>query len=151
MITAEQLIHHFELEPHPEGGYYKRTFLSENADFSSIIFLLTTDNFSAFHRIQSAEQWNWYFGDDILIHEINTDKTYTKTVLSNQPQRLNFQHIVNGGNWFATESSGNFGFALCGCTVIPAFQFADFELGKRSDLIKSFPQHSTLITQLTRP
>ncbi len=149
-MTTEQLIDHFELEPHPEGGYYKRTFLSVNHSFSSILFLLTKGNFSAFHRIKPNEQWNWYLGDNIIIHEINTAGEYTKTVLSNQPEQLNFQHIVKGGNWFASECLGNFGFALCGCTVIPAFQFADFELGKRSDLIQSYPQHGPLITHLTR-
>lgn len=149
-MTAEQLIHHLELEPHPEGGYYKRTFLSGSDSFSSILFLLTKDNFSAFHRIKSEEQWNWYFGDDIILHEINASGEYTRTVLSNQPDHLKFQHVVEGGNWFASKCLGNFGFALCGCTVIPAFQFADFELGKRADLTESYPQHSSLITHLTR-
>ncbi|MFN8237893.1 MAG: cupin domain-containing protein [Chitinophagales bacterium] len=150
MITAEQLIHHFKLEPHPEGGYYKRTFLSEDDAFSSILFLLTKDNFSAFHKIESAEQWNWYFSDAVIIHEINAAGNYTKTILNNQPEQLNFQYVVKGGNWFASECSGDSGFALCGCTVVPAFQFAGFELASRSDLIKSYPQHSSLITQLTR-
>lgn len=148
MITADTLIQKFDLEIHPEGGYYKRTYLEENSHFSSIVFLITKDNFSAFHRIQSDEQWNWYYGDAIIIHEIDQAGNYTKTILSDT--QLTFQYVVKKGNWFASECIGNIGFAFCGCTVIPAFNFDTFELAKRADLIKEFPQHTAIITRLTR-
>src|SRR5437868_5861080 len=117
MMDAEALIAKFGLEPHPEGGFYKRTFAAGNDSFSSILFLLKKDNFSAFHKIQSDEQWNWFLGDDIVIHEIDKNSNYIRTVLSNQHGKENFQYVVEGGNWFSSECSGTNGFALCGCTV----------------------------------
>ena len=87
-MKIEEIIQKFELEPHPEGGFYKRTFLSDDESFSSILFLLLKDNFSAFHKIKSDEQWNWYGGDAIVIHEIDTNGNYNKTILSDE--KLNF-------------------------------------------------------------
>lgn len=40
-------------------------------------------------------------------------------------------------------------FSLVGCTCAPAFQFEDFELARRSELISCFPKHESLINMLT--
>ena len=136
-MSSEEIIQKFELEAHPEGGFYKRTYVAENNSFSSIIFLLAEGNFSAFHKIKSDEQWNWYDGDAIVIHE-------------NDDANFNFQYVVKGGNWFASECIGENGYALCGCTVIPAFSFDDFILADRSHLIEQFPQHEKIIDRLTK-
>ncbi len=149
-MSAEEIIQKFEMEAHPEGGYYKRTFASPDNTFSSILFLLVQNNFSTFHRIKSDEQWNWYYDDSILIHEIDSDGKYHLTALSDQEESLNFQYVVKGGNWFASECIGENGFALCGCTVIPAFTFDDFILADCSHLIEEFPQHSAIIDRLTK-
>jgi hypothetical protein len=108
------------------------------------------DNFSAFHKIKSNEQWNWFYGDDIVIHEIDTKGNYQKTILSNKNEQLAFQYVVKGGHWFASECIGEHGFALCGCTVVPAFHFDDFEMAKRNDLVQQFPKHAAIIECLTR-
>jgi predicted cupin superfamily sugar epimerase len=42
------------------------------------------------------------------------------------------------------------GFALVGCTVAPGFEFEDFELATRSELIREYPAHRKLIEELTR-
>ena len=149
-MNAEDIIRKFELEVHPEGGYYKRTYLSSDGSFSSILFLLVKDNFSAFHKIKSDEQWNWYYGDEIIIHDIDANGSYLQKTLSDKKENLNFQYVVKGGNWFGSECNGERGFALCGCTVVPAFHFDDFEMGKRNELIRQFPQHQNIIERLTR-
>ena len=150
MITAKTFIQKFDMEPHPEGGFYKRTFLSTDNSFSSILFLLVKNNYSAFHRIKSAEQWNWFYGDSIIIHEIDKKGNYHQTKLCDDAKHFHFQHVVEGGVWFASECIGDHDFALCGCTVVPAFNFDDFELGKRDELIRKFPQHQEIIERLTR-
>ncbi|PPR85451.1 hypothetical protein GOBAR_AA35238 [Gossypium barbadense] len=42
-------------------------------------------------------------------------------------------------------------YSLVGCTCAPAFQFQDFELAKRSELVTRFPKHEHLISLLTYP
>ena len=51
-MTAEIIIDQLDLKPHPEGGYCKRTYTDAQQRFSSILFLLLKNNFSAFHRIR---------------------------------------------------------------------------------------------------
>ncbi len=147
-MTADSIIEQLQLIPHPEGGYYKRTYTANNQAFSAILYLMLQDNFSAFHKINADEQWNWYLGDAISIHEIDARGSYKKTILSNN--NMQFQHVVSAGNWFAAECMGEHGFALCGCTVVPEFQFDFFELANRQQLSEQFPQHTEIIQKLTR-
>ena len=61
-----------------------------------------------------------------------------------------FQAVVKAGCWFASRLKDPAGFALVGCTVAPGFDFADFELAKRSELTAAYPKHGKLIEELTR-
>jgi predicted cupin superfamily sugar epimerase len=58
--------------------------------------------------------------------------------------------VVNAGCWFASRLKDPSGFALVGCTVAPGFEFADFELAARSELVRIYPAHKKLIEELTR-
>ncbi len=60
------------------------------------------------------------------------------------------QTVIKHNSWFAAELSDKTSFALIGCTVAPGFDFNDFELGKRDDLINTFPQLRELIYKLTK-
>ena len=61
-----------------------------------------------------------------------------------------FQYTVKANTWFGSRVSGNGNFSLVGCTVYPGFDFNDFELANRKGLIQLFPQHQSLISELTR-
>ncbi len=147
MISIKDIIQQFNLLPHPEGGYYTRTYFDEQARFSSILYALEKGDFSSFHRIQQDEQWNFYHGNPLVIHEINQQGNYKTTHLSLNTQ---LQYVVKADHWFAVTTVGNDGFSLCGCTVIPAFSFDTFELATCQKLTAAFPQHADIIQQLTR-
>lgn len=51
----------------------------------------------------------------------------------------------------APTRDGEKHFSLVGCTCAPAFQFEDFELAKRSDLVSRFPAHESLLSLLAFP
>lgn len=63
-----------------------------------------------------------------------------------------YQAVVPAGAWFASRcaADGNDAYSLVGCTVSPGFDFADFEMATRDGLIAAYPQHSQIITALTR-
>ncbi len=162
--TVTQLIQQFELLPHPEGGYYKETYRSSESIpreslpvrfkdgryyASAIYFLLEQGNFSAFHRIQSDECWHFYAGDTLLVHMISPEGIATTIQLGNQPNTV-YQYVVPAGYWFASETAAGGSFSFVGCTVAPAFDFADFELAKAERLSQAYPQHATLIRRLCR-
>jgi uncharacterized protein len=161
---AQYWIHHLGLSPHPEGGYYRATYKSDltivrNALPSSyqgdrsastaIYFLLDEENFSAFHRIASDEVWHFYTGSSLVVYVIDPEGNYFELHLGSDEGEV-FQAVVKAGSWFASRVRDAAGFALVGCTVAPGFDFADFELGVRSELIRTFPAHQKLIEELTR-
>ena len=60
------------------------------------------------------------------------------------------QLVVRAGDWFASEVLAPGTYSLAGCTVAPGFDFADFELALRKDLIELYPDNRVLITRMTR-
>ena len=161
-----ELIEHYQLLPHPEGGYFKETYRSElvipaNAlpkTFSgdrqistAIYFLLDQGNFSAFHRISSDECWHFYAGQTLLIYVIQLDGTLVEVRLGNNVLKGEiFQYVVPAGCWFASIPAPDTDYSLVGCTVAPGFDFNDFEMAEQEALINRYPQHSSIIKQLTR-
>lgn len=143
MLSAAYWIDHLQLLQHPEGGYYKRTY---EGTFSSIYFLMTAAGFSALHRLQSTEIWNFHVGLPVELYYIEKDG---RLVVQKLGGNYGFQAIVPAQTWLAARVSGE-GYSLCGCTVIPKFRFEDFELAKRSELTAVYPQHRALIHDLTR-
>lgn len=166
LMSASKYIQQLGLLPHPEGGFYRETYRSEgkisaaclgndiagDRHFSTAIyFLLQSGDFSAFHRIKSDEGWHFYDGGTLLVHMIDAAGIYSCIRLGkNIAEGEQFQFVVPAGCWFASEPAENTMFSLVGCTVAPGFDFADFEMGKRSDLAAHYPQHKTLIERLCR-
>jgi len=164
--TVEELVQKFQLLPHPEGGYYKEMYRSDEViaqaalperftgdrNFSTAIyFLLEQGNFSAFHRIQSDECWHFYAGQLLHVHIIHPNGVYELIMLGNDMANgETFQAVVLAGCWFASETATGGNFSFVGCTVAPGFDFKDFELGKGEELRNLFPEYVMLITRLCR-
>lgn len=163
--NAQYWIDHLKLSKHPEGGYFKEVYRSNEfvnikslpdrytsfRSFStSIYFLLKSDEFSAFHRLKSDEIWHFYEGSSIVIFAISPDGTLSKTYVGNNCDKgERFQLLIPKGFWFAAIVNALDSFSLVGCTVSPGFDFEDFEMGKKSDLEKKFPQHKKIISKYT--
>lgn len=149
MKTSEYWINELELEPHPEGGWYRRVFESDlrmaggRPAMTSIYYLLEATDFSALHRLKSDEQWHFYAGAPITIHELMPDGSTRKTTLGVD----RFQHTVPAGNLFG--ASVGEGYALVGCTVVPGFEFAEFEMPSREELLAQFPNQYEFIVRLS--
>ncbi|HEX5002764.1 MAG TPA: cupin domain-containing protein [Bacteroidia bacterium] len=164
MLKAEQLIRQLNLVPHPEGGYYCETYRSSAAfdgvgeQFpagrnyaTAIYFLLLKGRFSAFHRIQSDEMWHYYTGDPVMIIEITGDGKRVETILGPYIDKGDvFQYTVKAGHWFAADVVEGGHYTLTGCTVAPGFDFRDFELAEREELIKMYPHLESIISNYTR-
>lgn len=163
---SKELISFYGLKPHPEGGFYRQTYVSDivvpavslpkmfGGDrhvSTAIYFLLPAAHFSAFHRIKSDEFWHFYEGTSLLIHVIDPVGEYTLLRLGKDMERGDaYQHVVKAGSWFAAETSTDEGYGFVGCTVSPGFDFIDFELAKKQELLKLFPDHGLLINRLCR-
>lgn len=160
---AQYWIERLHLEPHPEGGYYRQTYKSEleidrlpgfggpRAAATAIYFLLEGRHFSAFHSLRSDEMWHFYAGSPLVVYVIDPAGEYSSILLGCDPDAGQlFQAVVKAGCWFASHVADWKGWALVGCTVAPGFDFADFELARREELIAKYPQHREVIRKLTR-
>ena len=163
---TDQIINRLDLQPHPEGGFYKETYRSKGLihcenpgdnyqgvrNYStSIYFLLTSDVFSSFHRIVQDEIWHFYDGSPLALHIISPEGDYSQTIIGrafNQGEIPQF--VVPGGSWFGATVIRENDFSLLGCTVAPGFDFRDFELATCNDMLLKFPLHAEIIRKLTR-
>lgn len=166
MTPINDLIELLELQPHPEGGYFKETYRSNGIipqdclpeEFSGkrnhstgIYYLLQSDDFSAFHKINQDEMWHFYSGDALELSMISEDGILsTIHIGSNIKEGQVFQFVVPKQYWFAARVLKPNSYAFLGCTVSPGFDFKDFTLASRIELIKKFPQHRDIIKALTR-
>lgn len=165
ILTAQQLITKYQLQPHPEGGFYLQTYCStemlpvdalptrfkgDRYFSTAIYFLLEGKQFSAFHRIQSDELWHFYTGIGLHIYVLHPDGKGEVLKLGNDLENgYSFQQMVPAGCWFASKPINENGFSFVGCTVAPGFDFADFELAEKKVLLKEYPQHENWINMLS--
>jgi predicted cupin superfamily sugar epimerase len=165
--TASYWIGRLGLEEHPEGGYFKEVYRSEESikksalpdryegdrNFSTCIyFLLTSEKFSAFHRVNSDEGWHYYTGTQpVVLYVLSPEGKLSKIMLGPDFDKgQQFQYVVPANHWFAAAIPGNGNFALVGCTVAPGFDFQDFELAEKEKLTKLFPKHKQIISKMCR-
>ncbi|MFK7919207.1 MAG: cupin domain-containing protein [Ilumatobacter sp.] len=133
-LSAEvcDLIDRLDLEPHPEGGWYRQTFHDEASDGSvastAIYFLLPAGERSHWHRVlHAAEVWHHYAGDPLRL-SVSHDGVMAKQIVLGIDVLAGGQQqaVVPAGDWQSAESLG--AWTLVGCTVAPGFRFDQFEL-----------------------
>ncbi|MFC1671049.1 cupin domain-containing protein [Spirochaetota bacterium] len=166
MKQAEFWIKNLALKKHPEGGYFRETYRAKetiNGDclpqrfngslpFStSIYYLLHGDEHSALHRIKSDELWHFYTGSALTLHVIDEKGIYSNIRLGNCFDKGQlFQAVVYANSWFGVTVNDRESYSLVGCTVAPGFDFGDFEIGKKDELLVKYPEQSSIIERLAK-
>lgn len=164
-MNAEYFINKFQLKKHPEGGYFneyyrcKETipqnclperYKNKHTFGTAIYFLITSTDFSKFHRLKSDEIWHFYAGSGLRIHTLTPEKGYKYIDLGPDIENgESFAVLIPANTWFAATVKDDNSYTFFGCTVAPGFDFDDFEMAEREKLISIFPEHNNLITKLT--
>jgi predicted cupin superfamily sugar epimerase len=167
-MDVDKIVKLLGLKPHPgEGGFYRETYRSDekipasalprrytmDKHFSTAIYyLITSQSFSAIHRIHTDEIFHFYLGDPATMLQLHPDGRGEVITLGQDieaGQRL--QVMVQGGVWQGMFLNEGGRFALMGTTVAPAFDFTDFVLGEGEKLIREYPKYIDLIQRLTHP
>lgn len=147
-MTADALIEHYQLQPHPEGGWYREIYRADQAVVSPvhgenrsalthIYFLLERGQVSRFHKVRHAEIWNFYAGDPLRLITTVDGKAIVDTLIGDSTGDHDYVAVVEPDHYQAAESTGEF--SLVGCSVAPGFDFADF-----SFMADDSAAHSTL-------
>jgi predicted cupin superfamily sugar epimerase len=167
MPKADRIRTLLHLKPHPEeGGHFIETYrssetISEKAlpnrykgrrSFgTAIYYLLTTQTVSAMHRLRSDEIFHFYSGDPVELLQLWPDGSGSVVILGSDIfNGMQPQVVVPRGVWQGARLLKNGKFALLGATVSPGFEFADYESGRRDELVKSYPKFRGLIIALSK-
>lgn len=150
---ARGIIESLRLSPHPEGGWYRRTWQSDiaaNADgaadacadmgehstnvrplASLIYFLLPAGEASDWHVVDADEAWLWH-GPGAVTLELGgsgaaPDKEHaTQITLGVSASETRGHLVVPAGVWQRTVPSNED--ALVSCVVCPGFVYSGFTL-----------------------
>lgn len=165
-MNPEDLVDLLNLTPHPEGGHFRETYRSgleippavlpfaysgPRSAGTAIYYLLKDGAFSAMHRVHGEEMFHFYMGDPVEMLQLYEGGKGEAIVMGTDiPAGMSPQVLVPAGVWQGTRLVPGGSFALLGTTMSPGFDFADFELARRPDLLKSHPGFEDRILGLTR-
>ncbi len=154
MNRVQEIVERFEMTEHPEGGFYKETFRSNQLHegrsvLSSIYYLLYDQHVSNLHVIDADEAWYHHEGGDLTIHTFHPKTGYKALILGNSEHAQPF-HIVEAVSIFGSSLGTSNDYALVSCAVAPAFLFEQFKLIPRAELLSKYPDQEDVILRLTR-
>lgn len=167
--SAADIATQLGLKPHPEGGYFRETYRGGRPVVTdrglrplatAIFFLVTSESPSRFHRLASDELWFFHAGSPLKVITLLPDGTSEAMVLAGQRdwalgESYAPQAIVRAGSWQAARLLTPPGtgrqerWTLVSCVVTPGFDYDDFELAERAELLTAYPEHAEIITALT--
>ncbi len=159
---ADRWVRLLDLVPHPEGGAFRETWRAgESAQGlpgrfggprslgTAIYYLLRAGERSRLHRLRADEVWHLYDGGPLHLHLLVPGEGYRRLVLGHDVAKGETpQCVVAHGTWFGAEPAAGAAYALAGCTCAPGFEYNDFEMGSREQLLAHFPGERTLIERL---
>ena len=169
MPTADEIIAALDLKPHPiEGGYFRETYRSTGiipgdglpggylpcagrSMGTAIYYLLTAETFSEMHRVPTEEIFHFYLGGPVRMLQLFPGGEGREFVIGpdlakgQQPQL-----VVPAGVWQGSRLEPGADFVLLGATMAPGFDYADYEQGRREELIGLYPAFAEQICELTR-
>jgi predicted cupin superfamily sugar epimerase len=164
--NAKRIVERFGLIPHPEGGHFREVYRAplhtahpgipaghdnRRSAGTLIYFLLAGAEFSAFHRVRwSDEIWHLYAGGPLELHTIGLRGDYAKHVLTTDLGSGEPTAVVPAGALQAARLAPAAAWAFGGCTVAPGFDFADFAMPPRAELLAAHARHAAIIRELTR-
>lgn len=143
MTELPDWIRRLDLNPHPEGGWFRETWRSDltlepsrlperysgpRSAGTAILFALMPGQQSAWHAVASAELWLYHRGSPLVL-EFGPDRNCAETRLlgSDIEGGCHPQLLVPAGHWQRARPSGDEP-SLVSCVVVPGFDFADFTL-----------------------
>ncbi len=158
-MTGPEVVELLGLEPLPdEGGLFRETYRSPSrvavdgtmrSASTAIYYLLTSETRSLLHRLRFSEVFHFYLGDPVEMLHLHEDGSSERVLLGPDLATQRPQVVVPAGSWQGARVLSGGRFALMGTTMGPGFEFEDFELGPRAELLKRYPNEASLITALT--
>ena len=124
-MDVDEIVAHYGLKPHPEGGHFREIFREPDGAMTSIYYLLKSGEVSRWHRIDATEIWHYHAGSTLKM-EISLDGKEIVEQHLGVTTDAKPQIVVPSRAWQSARTQGDW--TLVGCTVAPAFSFDGFEM-----------------------
>lgn len=158
--NIQNIINALSLEPHIEGGYFRRTYAAEldngKCFASSIYYLLTAQSpVGHLHRNRSDIVHYFHSGHSIRYTLIDMQGNVSTVKLGNNiDQGEAPQLLVKGGYWKASEllidQADPEQYGLISEAVVPGFDYQDMQIANSNDLLTLWPQHRNTLQHLIK-
>jgi uncharacterized protein len=158
-----------DLEPHPEGGFFRETYRAVDVvdtprgvrrTATAIVFLVTGERPSRFHRLTSDELWLWQGGEalDVVLLTPGVERSEIVTIgpVGGDARQM---ARVPAHTWQAARlapaapsappTPGDRRWSLVSCVVTPGFEYEDFVMAETAALQRAFPGEAALVAALT--
>lgn len=131
-MDKEALIKQYDMQPHPEGGWYRELWQSSRShrgqSLSSLTYYLIGRGEScAWHRLTSEEVWLWHQGAPLQLLLGGQGSSPQGEDIVTLGDRI-FHGIVPPNTWQRARTTGDF--TLVSCVVTPAYREKDWQLLK---------------------
>lgn len=160
-MNKNDWIKRLELQVHPEGGYYKEIYRSKDIinssnshineqrpSSTSIYYLLDSETKSFCHKLKSDEIWYYHLGASVTLYLIDQNGNFSIKICGSGKEEEP-SVLIPKNTWFGARVMQPNSFVLVSCMVSLGFEFADFEMADRNELISMFPQHKEAIIKYT--
>ena len=158
-MKSDDLIQNLKLIPHPEGGWFRRTFSSQHtidlergkrSCSTSILYFLKPGEFSRLHCLASDEIWYFHYGSPLKMHLFHRDAYETITLGNDVSEGQIVQKIINADTVFGAEVSvcQNQNGSLLSCSVTPGYDNLDFRWDDLNLMLVKYPNQASIIRRL---
>lgn len=142
-MAAEKLAVELSLDPHPEGGYFRRVYTAPSsagtrAHASSILYLLPAGSVGHLHQLKSDELWFYQKGRCLTVTQIGVDGVVTKNRVEPGIPLCVSAGTLFGSSLEGSDKDSGDNFALVACVVIPGFVWEDFMMPSKAELLQRF-------------
>ena len=139
MKRTELLRTEYQLQAHPEGGWFAKVFRSEAKQgerpfMGSIYFLLDGPEISHLHQIDCEEIWYYHEGCGLKITVIEGPVVRTLLLGADASAGQKVMAAIPKGAIFAAENIDPAGYTFMSCATAPAFSYEGFRLVKKTEL-----------------
>ena len=166
-MTADEVKAMLQLAPlEMEGGFFRETYRSRwtipaeqlpqgiegtRSLGTAIYYMVTPDSFSTLHRLPGTEVFHFYLGDPVEMLQLHRDgKTEIVALGHDLAAGQHPQVVVRGGVWQGCKLRSGGAWALLGTTMSPGFDHADYEAGRRDELVAQYPGTREMIRAYTK-
>ncbi len=144
-----EILSAYEWYDHPEGPKFVETHRDNYRTCGHWLFL--PGAISSFHKVlNNNELWLIHTGH-LLVHLLGPAGTYQLIRLGTDfPAGERPVVAIPGGYWQAAELPEGIPFAFGSNVCAPPFSFDQFEMARREDLLRDFPNYADILLRLTR-